>query len=231
MGDSRAVTGTGQDSTGNPSMGSSRIWQRSWGRARRKAETGKQAPRLRELRLGQGATAHISVLGARTHPCVESGLVATKSPGCPGDGHQLPVPEAERKKIQVGSELGEGGRDTPATGGASSSSFNHAGCIRVVYTLGQTQRNLGRSDSLRRMGEGLADPLPQSWQEWEWEQGAGLAGSSSIASHARRGAQPRARDEDQMSACSQGAGKAVTSAQPGSSRVPTGAHTDPPLPP
>lgn len=76
------------------------------------------------------------------------------------------------------------------------------------------------------MGEGPADPLPQGWQEPE--QGPGMARSSGIASHARRGAQPQPGDEDQMSARSQGAGKAVTSAQPGSSRVPAKAGTDPP---
>lgn len=57
----------------------------------------------------------------------------------------------------------------------------------------------------------------------------GMAGSSSIASHARQGAQPG--DKDQMSSCSQGAGKAATSAQPGSSQVPARAGTDPPLSP
>lgn len=72
------------------------------------------------------------------------------------------------------------------------------------------------------MGKGPADPLPRGWQERE--EGVGLADSSGIASHARQGAQ----DEDQMSARSQEAGKAVTSAQPGSSCVPAGAHTDPP---
>lgn len=35
--------------------------QRSWGRARRKTESGKQAPRLGELGLGQGAAAHTGV--------------------------------------------------------------------------------------------------------------------------------------------------------------------------
>lgn len=58
-----------------------------------------------------------------------------------------------------------------------------------------------------------------------------MTGSSGIASHARRGAQPWPGDEDQMSARSQGPGKAATSAQPGSSHVTAGAGTDPPLSP
>lgn len=55
-----------------------------------------------------------------------------------------------------------------------------------------------------------------------------MADSSGIHSHARRGAEPRPGDEDQMSARSQGAGKAATSAKTGSSRVTAGAGADPP---
>lgn len=168
-----------------PERGVQQGSQRSQRRARRKTAAGKQALRLGELQLGQGAAAHIRGQEPPLIRCAKLGLVATSSPG---------------------SDL-----------------LSQTGCIHVVHAPGQTRTNLGQSDSLREMGKRLADPLLCGWQECEWGRQAPPA---SLLMPVGSPAWPE--DEDQMSVCLQGAGKAATSAQLGSSHVTAGTGTDPP---